>query len=103
MSALRHIKPAATAHPLVLACEENNYTAIRELGWLPALEAARTGWAPRQNCTPRDFTPYAKWLADEDPAAVTDAFRALSGDWRPTPAQVRAHLRRRRAQKATDT
>jgi hypothetical protein len=79
---------------VVAAFESGDELAVRRLGWYPAWEAAATWWAPRQGCTAREFVPYAKLLGDQEPAAVLEALRQLAGDWRPTPAQVRAYLYR---------
>jgi hypothetical protein len=79
---------------VVQAFEAGDELAIRRFGWYSVWEACATWWAPRQSCTAHEFVPYAKLLGDEDPAAVLEAFRQLAGDWRPTPAQVRAYLYR---------
>jgi hypothetical protein len=79
---------------VVAAFERGDVLGVRRVGWWAVWEAAAQWWAPRQTCTSREFVAYAKLLGDEDPAGVLEAFRALVGDWRPTPAQVRAYLHR---------
>jgi hypothetical protein len=77
---------------LVAAFEAGDHLTIRRLGWWPVWEAANTWNAPRQTCTAQEFVPFAKLLGYEDPVAVLDAFEALAGEWRPTPAQIKDWL-----------
>jgi hypothetical protein len=100
MSALRKLDPnkrrdRGLPAQLVAALEANDKAAIKRLGWWAPWETAHTGWDPKQPCTAKDFIPYARWLGNEDPDAVAEAFIDLAGEWRPTPAQIRAHLRAR--------
>jgi hypothetical protein len=81
---------------LIAALERNDQDAIRRLGWWDVWEAAATWWAPKQTAKAKDLVPYAKLLKDEIPDQILDAFRELAGDWRPTPAQVRAYLNAKR-------
>ena len=55
---------------VVAAFEQNDQLAIRRTGWWEPWEACHSGWAPKQECTARQFVAYAKWLADEDPEVV---------------------------------
>jgi hypothetical protein len=87
---------------LIAAFEVNDQLAIRRLGWWDVWEAAATWWAPKQTARAKDLAPYARLLGDERPDDIIEAFKALSGDWRPTPAQVRGYLNGRRREKRVD-
>jgi hypothetical protein len=108
MSARRQIKPPrrdATSSNLrdqvVKAFEADDRAAIRQLGWEPVWEARATWWRPKQTCTAREMVPLAKLLGGEDPGRVPKAHEALAGPWQPTPAEVRGHLNRQRADDST--
>ena len=82
---------------LIAACDVGDQLSIRRLGWYEVHEGLATWWAPRQGCTCRQLTPYAKLLGDQPPELVLDALQALAGDWRPTPGAIRGYLNRKRA------
>jgi len=84
---------------LVAACDAGDQLAIRRLGWYEVHEALATWNAPRQGCTLRQLTPYAKLVGDQEPELVLDALRELAGDWRPTPGAVRGYLNAKRGEK----
>jgi hypothetical protein len=77
---------------VVAAFENGDELAVRRLGWWEPWSAAATWWAPKQKCTAKQFVPFARVLGDQDPARVLDAFKALAGEWRPSPAHVLGHL-----------
>lgn len=70
---------------LLRACEDRDYTAIRQAGWLEPFMALRNYWAKRFELT--DFVPYLQALRDERPDAVMAAIDRLRGEkWRPMPS-----------------
>ena len=84
-------------HDLIAACDAQDHAAIRRLGWYDVHEACATWWAPRQGCTARELTPYAKLLGDVDPELVLEALKECSGEWRPSPGAVQGYLNGKRA------
>jgi hypothetical protein len=56
----------------------------------------RTAYPQLSSDGAKDLVPYAKLLKDEIPDQIVNAFRDLGGDWRPTPAPVRAYLNAKR-------
>jgi hypothetical protein len=86
-----------SAPELVTAFENGDRLAVRRLGWEPVHRALHTWW-PKPN-PPADaglMRSYAEALGDEDPAAVLDALRALSGRWRPGAGEVLGHINGKR-------
>jgi hypothetical protein len=81
---------------LLAAIEAGDHMAVRRREWGEVWEMLATANAPRQGCTLRELRPYAKFLGNEDPAAILEALEACAGEFRPTAGELRAYLNRRR-------
>jgi hypothetical protein len=70
---------------LMRACEDSDYQALRELGWLQIYEALRDWWA--RKFPPHELKPYCDLLGQEEPGAVMVSVRnCIDYEWRPTPS-----------------
>lgn len=76
---------------LIRACETQDYTEVKNLGWLEIYNALRD-WFGGRPLSMFDFTAYADLLGDEDPDGVMDAVRVRAKDaesgFRPKPAEL---------------
>ncbi len=78
------------------ACEDNDYTTVREAGWMPVFSALQEWWARRFDLM--DLRPYVDVLRDEPAASVMDALDGLRGEeWRPAPSLVYRRVSEARA------
>jgi hypothetical protein len=74
---------------LMRACEDSDYQALRELGWLQIYEALRDWWA--RKFPPHELKPYCDLLGQEEPGAVMVSVRnCIDYEWRPTPSTARS-------------
>ena len=69
------------------AAEENDFTTVRQRGWMPVFEALQAWWAMRFALI--DMRAYFDSIGDERPDAVYAAVRELRGEeWRPKPSAL---------------
>lgn len=78
-----------TYHRLRRACDDNDFTTLRQAGWLTVYERLST-WFKRR-VTLQDFGPYLELVRDFDPSVVEQAMteHAEASEWTPKPADLR--------------